>query len=242
MTDVRVSCPCCHKAFPTDFPNDRFVCPACASRFILVRSGPELGWIFDPEGAYWQAQVIHPITALLVTGPSVQPAGPMTGVARARRVVRQQRKGSRTVPLSVVAAILLALALVTFIRPLVWGAAAASLQPEYNPPALPLSPTLSPTNPPSPTATPEPTHTPTPTSTATPLPPELAAATAWQSHLEGALATSYAIQTQNAEKLAATQTALPPTLTVMAASRNATATQTLLAPTQTAEAREKSGR
>jgi hypothetical protein len=59
--------------------------------------------------------------------------------------------------------------------------------------------------------------TPTPTQTATPtrISPRRATATAWQAIIDRAAATSYAIQTQNAAEYAATQTALPYTVSAL---------------------------
>lgn len=79
-----------------------------------------------------------------------------------------------------------------------------------------------------------PTPTPTPTATPTPLPPYLAQATAWQATLDQAAAASHATQTLVAANYAATQTALPPTLTAMAQDRQATATQIAVQATQKA--------
>jgi hypothetical protein len=93
-------------------------------------------------------------------------------------------------------------------------AAARQASPAYNPASTPTS-----------TATPTPDATSTPTATATPLPAHLLLATAWQATLEQAAADSHATQTLVAGNYAATQTALPPTLTAMAHSRQATATQ-----------------
>jgi hypothetical protein len=81
----------------------------------------------------------------------------------------------------------------------------------------------------TPTATPTETSTPaatyTPTATPTPLPAHLQQATAWQATVEQAAFNSHATQTMVAGNYAATQTALPPTLTAMAQNRQATATQ-----------------
>jgi hypothetical protein len=78
---------------------------------------------------------------------------------------------------------------------------------------------------PTPTQTPTPAATTTPSATATPLPAHLLQATAWQATLEQAAADSHATQTLVAGNYAATQTALPPTLTAMAQARQATATK-----------------
>jgi hypothetical protein len=91
----------------------------------------------------------------------------------------------------------------------------------YGNPVRSAMPTASPT----PLATASATTTPTPTATPTPLPPALLQATAWQATLDQAAAASHATQTLVADNYAATQTALPPTLTAMAQDRYATATQ-----------------
>jgi hypothetical protein len=85
--------------------------------------------------------------------------------------------------------------------------------------STPSTPTIIPTETPTPMAT----HT--PTASATPLPAHLQQATAWQATVEQAAYDSHATQTLVAGNYAATQTALPPTLTAMAQQRQATATQ-----------------
>jgi hypothetical protein len=59
-------------------------------------------------------------------------------------------------------------------------------------------------------------------------------ATAWQATLDQAAAASHATQTLVAGNYAATQAALPPTLTAMAQERQATATQIAVEATKKA--------
>ena len=84
-----------------------------------------------------------------------------------------------------------------------------------------------------------PTPTPSPSPTAIPLTETQVIATAWQATVEQAASFSHATQTQVIEKFSATQTSLPPTLTVMAQDRDAAATEKAFSATATAQANHK---
>jgi hypothetical protein len=167
---------------------------------------------------------------------------PPQGAARLRRERRRKRRRA-VLPLALISLAAVFLALMVYPRVVLgqggsdlqgadYSASASTKLPKLNfsmdnaatrQASLAYSPTSGLTS--TPSRTPTPTTTSTPTATATPLPAHLLQATAWQATLQQAADNSHATQTLVAGNYAATQTALPPTLTAMAQSRQATATQ-----------------
>jgi hypothetical protein len=231
MPEIRFTCPNCEKLFPLDLTAEALYCPHCGESYRLVHLGGETGWRPAEDGPLWHTQRIQPLYRRVeFAKQETSEKKTSLGRARARRLKRQQRKS--LFPLLGTSFFALGLIAVIWIFTLFAGdingiVLAAELIPESW-----EATQLAPTNPTSPTATHYPTNTPTitpsptPTNTATPLPHSLVTATAWQATLDQAIVNSHAMQTQNVLKDAATQTALPPLLTVMASDRSAIATQT----------------
>jgi hypothetical protein len=164
---------------------------------------------------------------------------PPPGAARLRQARRRKRRQA-VLPLTLTGLLAVLLALLVYPRGVLGQSAApaspppssisrppetfersnvAAIQRSFPVPGLPPSSQIEIRN------SPPPTSTPTPTPTATPLPAHLLQAAAWQATLEQAAAASHATQTLVAGNYAATQAALPPTLTAMAQERQATATR-----------------
>ena len=234
--------------FPVTLSQRHFACPRCGHGFAIARlETHQRGWIALPQVAWEQAhsQVIRPFPKrgeLRAAAPAEssgerrQPGSaiggdpPPVGAARMRRERRRRRKRA-ALPLALIGLATVILALLVYPRGAMgqsgpeeggmgtssWVTNVAAAVADY--------PIQSATANPTPTETPTPAASATPTASATPLPARLQEATAWQATLEQAAADSHATQTLVAGNYAATQTALPPTLTAMAQERQATATQ-----------------
>jgi hypothetical protein len=241
-------CPNCKALFPVEARLGKFACHCCGQTFTMMDLGKRgRGWTSDQVRLPGPAvsQVIHPLKKLPRWRPGDQmvpsPVVPRMGAARLRR---QRRKAMRR-PVSLLFGImLLVLAGLAVISP---GAVQGrtNLPDEPDPTSLntgaaarpPSAETPTPTSSPAPTLTLTPT--PSPSSTATSLTESQVIATVWQATVDQAASFSHATQTQVVEKLSATQTSLPPTLTVMAQDRDAIAAEKAFSATATAQARLK---
>jgi predicted RNA-binding Zn-ribbon protein involved in translation (DUF1610 family) len=245
----RFQCPYCQAIFAVKALQKRFECPRCGHAFATVRlDGRERGWMALPQVAWERAhsQVVRPFPrrgelhaapAADEGGVQSPPAGSAseaarTGAARLRRERRRKRK-RLALPMALIAMAAVFMALLLYPPGAMGREAGVDGVDPYNASAAPTLAAL-PSASNTPVATATPTMIATPTATPTPLPPNLAQATAWQATLEQAAADSHATQTLVAGNYAATQTALPPTLTAMAQERQATATQKALEATKRA--------
>lgn len=238
--EVGFVCSGCGVKFPVVLKGDRFACPGCGRGFRLVQCGRRWGWMEDGDGPSWMTKTVRPVAENFFIRKQEQPESHTNvGAARARQLYRQQRSGASGAKWGLLVALALFGCLLAY--PLHSRAsserAAEAGKADHAPggpvigtpteTALPGSPTAAPTA--TPAATPNPTDVPSRTPTATTLPPGLAAATAWQATLEVAIYQSFAVQTRYAENYLASQTALPPVWTELAAGRQAATTQTAVA-------------
>ncbi len=231
MNNVRVCCPECKHAFPIPIEAREFSCPHCGRSIHIVPTGKTLGWYIDPGPDFYQAQVIRPIPELLAGNPRGRGTR-AEGAARARRLIREQRKlNSHFKPAPLLASLLFLCSLLSWymFHPVAGIASAGNLIPVtgQNAQLTPLaSPTLFATHISLKASSPSPTATPLPTATATALPALLIQATARQAALDQAVATSYAQETANASRYQATQTAISVRFTEVVGARQESATQT----------------
>ena len=243
-------CPNCKALFPVEARPKKFGCHHCGQTFTMVDLGKRgRGWISDQSHLTGPAvsQIIHPLKKLPRWRPGDQmippPEVPRMGAARLRR---QRRRAMRR-PVSILSGILLVVLVgLALISPgVVQGhtnlpdelaSTSSKIQADISP-ARTATPTR--LSSPAPTLTSTPTPTPTPSPTAISLTESQVIATAWQATVEQAASFSHATQTQVIEKFSATQTSLPPTLTVMALDREAVATEKAFSATATAAARHK---
>ena len=231
MSIVRFSCPRCHTSFPVVLQDNQFSCPECSGQYQFTRTGDhDLGWISAPQGRVWETTVIQPIDRhfTFVSEPSPGQADNL-GAARTRKLMRQSRRSGRKQ--AAVFVLALALASLFLLGSNLVPAIAGNISSEHlqtsvaNQIMAPIIPSPAPLNStPFPAATA--TATSAPTRTPTPLPRNLLIATAWQATLDQAIVQSYATETRNANQYQATETALPPILTMMAIERSEVGTAT----------------
>jgi hypothetical protein len=239
MENVCFNCTNCGSPFPVVLEEDTFTCPHCDSRYQLTHVNHELCWMPAVSGPAWQTREIHPVTNQFSFYIADGEPESNLGLARTRRLRRQQRHArARSDRLALMSLFLIGFLLaLPIVAPNIQmnALAAEILTGDRTPTSTGLSENMS-ADPladlagqfvePSPTSRPTQTATPTMTPTQTPLPPIMVTATAWQDMFNNEVAESYARQTENAVEYFATQTALPPTLTVMAVEREIRTTET----------------
>lgn len=202
ISSVPLSCTEC--PFSTSFPSKAIqnACRTCRGQFI------NKGKNFRPSH-FGKA---NPLSS------STQPSAGF-GAARIRRTRRQKFLKYRMLYFillffAVSGFTIFLLVLVPAGRVLSSGPAASPSPWNTQSAQFPQTPTPSQTSTPSPLPTASPTAIITPTTT--PIPPDRATATAWQGMTNTANQTSIALRTQYAQNYAATQTALPATVSALA--------------------------